>query len=68
MFKKNHVSIFYDYNFKLADGSYIGEKLCRSHSHAEKKRIEYEKKYNCSVSSEYWKKIVKKNGRVISGF
>ena len=60
--------IFYDYNFKLENGSYLGEKLCRSHAHAEKKRQEYEAKYGCKVTAEFWKKIVKVNGRVIYGY
>ena len=68
MFKKNQTQIFYDYNFKLENGKYLGEKLCRSHAHAEKKRLEYEQKYGCKVESQFWKKIVKRNGQTIYGY
>jgi len=67
MFKKNHEVTLYDYNFKKADGTYIGEKLCMSHAHAEKMRQAYEEKYGCPVKSEFWHIVVKKNGRTVYG-
>ena len=65
---KNQIIKLYDYNFKLENGKYIGEKLCRSHAHAEKMRIRYEEKFGCKVTSEYWHLIIKKNGRTIYGY
>lgn len=66
--KHKNTIVLYDYNFKLANGLYTGEKLCKSHAHAEKKRQEYEKKYGCKVTAEFWKKIVKVNGRTVCGW
>lgn len=59
---------YYDYYFKAENGQPIGEKLARSHSHAEKMRKNYEKKYNCSVEKTFLKKIIIKGGRCIYGF
>lgn len=58
-------TILYDYTFRTERGLYIGEKLTRSHGHADKLRQNYEKKYNCKIESHYNYKIIKINGRTV---
>lgn len=63
------MTIYFDYYYKSNDGSLIiGEKLCRSHAHAEKKRQEYEKKYGKEINAIYFKKVVTNKGKTIYGF
>lgn len=65
----NRTTTLYCYDFRPEKkGVKIGEKLARSHAHAEAMRQRYERKYGCTVNAIFFKKIVKKNGRVIHGF
>lgn len=59
---------YFDYNFKLADGKYLGEKLARSHNHAEQMRLNYEQRYQCRVEKIFYKKVIMKGGKCIYGF
>lgn len=69
--KKNTTTAFYVYYFRAEDRSFvIGEKLCRSHDHAEKMRRKYEEKYGTEIAASFFKKVIIQNGtgKVIRGF
>ena len=59
----------FDYYFCSDDQTVIiGEKLCRSHEHAEKMRRRYEEKYGKKISASFFKIVIIRDGKVIKGF